>query len=364
MATLADTVTVWIYVDPSVAVRHGKTRSGALPLAISQADLEQLSQEERIALAECRLSPDGQRPPHDSWILGNRQNWENSLFQFTEATLGELQRYFAWLAEQTAEAAAKEQRKREVLLQEALVALKERRTYEQKQFSLASGARWNSVHAHTVGQVPEVLALPECQEWLAELERENERRQERAVAEVEAAKLAAEQEARDKEEAEALYQAALWTFVRGVSDHRDIRRIDEGLYPLEEAERLLRDHLFYRAAELPRYERLQSDDVQHSEECQYWQVKFDADDAECLTREQFAQLEGFKRLFASQENTEVVARRHTAECECCEQQAERYSVLVTITWHGRLFSREFALLKDDEHGTAVVAECKQILGID
>jgi hypothetical protein len=133
----------------------------------------------------------------------------------------------------------------------------------------------------------------------------------------------------------------------------------EGRLPEQELRQLACVMLF-RSLDLPRYRRLEPDDIRHERPCNGSGfsgesiVRFGADDdyRGPMSAEQWASwttlrnaLRGFPPLDLAQD-VGVVAhkiRKHEGKCVGCGARHHRLSVLVTVQFYGLVLSREYAL---------------------
>ena len=122
----------------------------------------------------------------------------------------------------------------------------------------------------------------------------------------------------------------------------------EGLLPDAELAERLRDHMFARLVDVPRYARLVRGDVNFTEECDPdATVSFDVEDADEMDAGEYARLRLIRQLAPG--GASVQAREHSGSCDCrsCgdrkNTEVSRRSALVTLTVLGRQLSREYAL---------------------
>lgn len=165
-------------------------------------------------------------------------------------------------------------------------------------------------------------------------------------AELDAEKAAKEQAAKDQQRQ---YAEALKAAVDAWGNASQKARQVEGVLPIGEAEALVRDKLFAPLAEYPRYQRLTLHDVPHDEGCfaGKHQALFSVDDKDELTELEYEALVEVRTALQEsahgKNSSTVTVRCHSCDCSECDQQVERSSVLATVTWHGRQFSREYAV---------------------
>ena len=170
----------------------------------------------------------------------------------------------------------------------------------------------------------------------AEAQRRNEQSKQRREA-AEAVMVAAEQRKAE--------QIANW-----VRDHMDDNaqgRFKLGLLPTDEVLASLREHVFADLAPFPRYQRIDSDDIDHLDGCSEYGdpgMSCETEAAESLTAEQFTVMASIRE--SAPEGATVEARVHTCCCDDCEAGIVRFSALVTVPFGELTFSREYSLDAD------------------
>ena len=158
---------------------------------------------------------------------------------------------------------------------------------------------------------------------------------------------------REKEEAErvaAEAAAARSEFLREwIAQHGtegQIARQAEGLLSEDEAIKSLRDDVFAPLSDRERYKRItRSDfclcDCYEAEACVF---SVEVEDAKTLTDHQYGQLLSIRSAIRSAyPSAAVIARRHVATTDECDQRFERFSALVNVTLGPVSVSREYAL---------------------
>lgn len=152
-------------------------------------------------------------------------------------------------------------------------------------------------------------------------------------------------EARDEAERlerEGRYATAVSEFVTVHCTANQQSRHAEGLLPEVELLTAIRDHAFAQLADFVRYSRLRASDLDHTaDDCE---SRFDAQPLTALTAGEFETLAAIRD--SAPEGSAVEPRVHSAWCtsDTCEARTvTRHSIKATIDWHGREFSREFAL---------------------
>lgn len=151
------------------------------------------------------------------------------------------------------------------------------------------------------------------------------------------AEVAAEEERREREQAEAID-----AWVAEYGDESVRARHAEGLLPRAELLAAVRDQVFVDLSELPRYVRLRADDVAHDNDCPYdADLTFEASEVEALSAETYAALLVVRER--APEGATVTPRVHVGSCDACSGRIERYSALVSLDWYGIRLSREYTL---------------------
>lgn len=333
-----------VYVDPAAAVRAGKATSGLVAFELTEGFLSSLSTEERDVLAEAITATSG-------WELGATMSDRAAGGGIPEATEEHVRAALARRAERRR--AEKESREAERLRREAEYdALAARIVAEGPQeYLLRYGNRF-------LGPIiPGAVAdRPEVQEIIRQakvLRAEQEARQERFRQEREE-RLRAEREEAERREEE--YRTAVSEFVRTYGDENQIQRQAAGVLPDEEAEGLVRNHLFAAgdSARLAKHSRIRPAHIPCECDYQEEQYEYDQEALSTLTAEQW---EIAQQLRAAFPTARIEHRRHTGRCASCQAgTVTRYSALVTIDWHNRPFSRAYALPNPENEEDADTAE--------
>jgi hypothetical protein len=340
-------------VAPADAVKARKTRSGKCRVEIAEEQLASLTEEQLVVFAECA----GQEDNPVNAPRGSTSRYGNPAEPTWGAVVSVLD---AILADRAAKAEQKRLRQaeitaktREVLAQRRLLTQRVNEWDKQRKVSYQYDTlkpAW-AHYAHDDARDPAVVESPEAQAWIAELDQQNVEARDRAIAEALArqaqeAKCRAEKEAQEAEEQarkqaqEAQYSAAVAALVRQVGSPVDVDRLEAGVLPQEEIDRLVHDHVFAPLNEFPRYEKLTARDVEHDENCCADDASYDVDDAGELTADEWTRL---KAIRAAMPAATVTPRLHSGECRYCEGGAERLSAKVLANWHGRDLTREYAL---------------------
>lgn len=140
--------------------------------------------------------------------------------------------------------------------------------------------------------------------------------------------------------------AAIEQWIEAHMGPEALARHREGYLPDEELCAAARKLLFAAFDDAPRYKRLYASDAEHEEDCDVEDaddenVEFDVHDAEELTRTEYQQLLAYRELAPT--DATVEPREHTLRCRACDFTVYRRSARVTMEWHGRTFTREYAL---------------------
>lgn len=361
-------IRVWAHVDAAEAVRAGSAVSGYRFLDLSDEDLGKLSDSQRWELSElkglgCQECPGGSNTPEEipsgKLDMESLSKWLNDRaverLRFTgEATLAAqgwifspagtemphslvgLRKYLTpdlekMVADRVlSDDAAKRKREEDALEAEMSMAEKEALEWLAKEpegfnppkgMSDGSGDYWNSHRFKLLSR-----ELKDQVQMRNILRMEIIARQKREADEAE--ELARAEHIKAREE-----------LVRQIGSESQKQRLADGLLPEDEAEMLVREHLFTSFGDAERYERLVEGDV-HDSDC-YGEVEFSVETATELPEGAYAQLLKLRKL--SPQDVKVTPRLHKGSCESCGDEAIRYSALATATWHGKEYSREYSL---------------------
>lgn len=322
-------ITITVDVRAADAVRAGKAQSGRLTVDLAQADLDALSPAQREQLANVLAS-------------GSPILW-----RAIESSVPEVVRLLDLGIATRAQAQAREaaeQRERET----EYCAAAERVVAERETCGRAPSLRISWPYAGQGSDSRqqiylEIAARPEVVAWQAEIDAANEaerlaqqaRDADRAAAEAEAEKLDAAAKAR--------YVEAAAELVRTVGTADQVARLAAGVLPVAERDALVHDVAFAPLAARARYERLTKADAPHADDCEGAdKISFRAEaEDDGVTADQWAQIEILRELMPA---AEIHVRWHHVVCEAeyCPVGL-RWSALVTVQWHGRALTREYAL---------------------
>ena len=328
-----------LYIDPSAAIRAGKSVSGYARLDLLQSDVDALTSERRDELA--RVSDLG-APEHGNGTLGRGAGDP----PVTEGTLAEIVRVLdARIARRQNEADATKQRS-EKYRAEVRHVLTNRLTCEKSTYHPPVGylsmihPDWPITRTDTEWRIrDEIAASAEAVAWVSELETINAQH----LATAEKRKIADEQAQMERE---SQFRAAAEAVVSEIGSDADRGRLSEHLLPDTELLHLVHDHVFAALTDHERYTRITESDVRdaHDEDlCSDFCAKFAVDDATELPATEWAALVEVRTH--APEGSIVTPRIHKGYCPQCEGDREvtRYSALLQIDWHGRKLSREYAL---------------------
>lgn len=352
----------WIYVSPAAAVKAVKNFSGNARINLSEADLAALTPEEReelgqtVGLGEASLKPTDERN-----VLG--QGWDAK-----DASLDELKRLLnarrakrvtverdrlaarremvlsvahdtrAWLAGErpcpydpfmsSLCLDTKEKEEFGTLIAEAK-AKEEADLKARLDRGAAAWTAWIAVSdaRGSTETVPYGASHGECTE-----------REIGARPEIKAAIAAFEVRAQAR--AKAVVDAANAAFEAGVrlyGSKEQVERMDDGWLSDDEGWTIIRDGVFAAMEPFPRYERLTKNDL--DEHAPVEDVSFGVTDAESLSGPAYSDLKAL--VAAAPEGATLTPRLHTATG--WGEIVTRLSCLVSVTWHGKTLSREYAL---------------------
>jgi hypothetical protein len=345
---------IWCDIDAAAAVRAGKTRSGILPIELSDEWLTSLTDRERQVLAKYPTLGDATRPERNA-VHGLVEPTTDALLAKIRA---DVEREDKEQALKAAAAAAKREKTLQVLATRAASSGREYvyacvnasgEIVPGRNGSRTESESWYKLEPPTWDLDEDVMASPEWRAWGRDLQAQNEA----------ASKLATEramQKVRDslaKEEQvlkqSRLFEEASAELVRLHGTQSQVERLEAGFLPESEIEVIVRDYLFAPFQEIPRYVRIRGSDIPCT--CSYEAVeKFDAREVDDLPAEVW---EAYKALAGMVESAWVLPRVHRGWCQNCGEMVKRYSAKVSLTWHGRQFSREYALAWDAaDSGTA------------
>lgn len=349
-------IKVKVYVNSSAAVRAGKTMSGEALVAVTEESLAALTEAERTALADAI----GHSTMANVRELGNEAD-DGIISEPTwEQALASLRHRMTVRAERTARKAIERDLAIREEIENVVAGGVEKLIFERFNDSMALWELVNigcahygtgSEEARQVQNDPHVAAL--LAEARLRVDEHNAKvkqyraEQEAARKAAAAAKLAAEREAAVR------FKSACATFCAARPELAG--RYSEGL--LSEAEMLsaIRDEAFAGLNAFPRYERLIAADLRgcncyDDEGCPCGEPKagfYVSDDVPSLSQGGYETLLAIRA--AAGDGAKVEPRSHRVYCARCDEagepdgEAARLSVRVTIDWHGRKLSREYAL---------------------
>ena len=104
--------------------------------------------------------------------------------------------------------------------------------------------------------------------------------------------------------------------------------------------------MFAPLADCERYVTLVAADVEHGEDCPGPATKYSAAPAESVSATQWTAYTTILRAAAEIDGATVTVQEHRGWCDaagCSGGGVSRYSALVSVEWHGRRLSREYAL---------------------
>lgn len=336
----------YVKVDAATAVKAGKTQSGIIPVTITEEFLLGLTMEERETIsAYVRSGPSPWTVQDYECINGTSPSMptvpdpsHESLLVLIRARLAERQKREAEEAEKKRRYADAVERANRLVLEDPTAAV----------YPIRSDVGcWGDGETHSVDigglhvQFADLSAEAQrvAREFAATVKAELATRQ------AEAKRRAAAEEAQRKLDS-ARFTEACAALVRefGTDDQRG--RLDDDLLPDEELLKIVRDHVFTDLTTFPRYEKLTSKDVEHEFDGEYLdecggEVDFSAGTVESLVAETWRNLKAIQA--AAPEGATVTPRYHAAMCDRCGAETERFSALVSVEWHGRQFSREYAI---------------------
>ena len=349
-----------VYVSPGLAVKAGRMESGELAIAVADEMVAKLNQEQRDWLARYVADP-------IHYQLGRRTclSKTNKMAQLKEATWGAV-----------VEAINHELAEQALIATNEAAELAEWQRLQQENELVRERSRKELDSAAAT-----LLSTHEVKDWLVESEIDPDRlvvqvdigdymlREHQAVqaamkvAQAEADRLNALVEQQKKEkEAEYLKALAAWVETFGSAELK--LALTAGTLREPDALEQLRMQLFapldtcvYRYMQISKRSVKDCQCTRQSDTSRA--IKFDAQDVELnpgavsgstrvfLTLNETMRLEELKTLVPTGYN--VRPRVHFAWCEYCFQhdqvdgEVRRASVLITVDWHGRPLSREYAL---------------------
>lgn len=91
------------------------------------------------------------------------------------------------------------------------------------------------------------------------------------------------------------------------------------------------------------YERITRGDLSHDDDCRGddWEMECETSDASSATAEEWARLKEVKALFP--DAIECAIKRHSCNCNACEESIERSGIYVKLHTGAFTFNREFGL---------------------
>ena len=336
-------IRVWARVETAAAVRCGSAVSGTLSIDLSDENLMRLTPEQRDELA--RLPGFGSQAlpgGHDSpaTIPGGRLDVD-ALTGWLDISL---ERHRVALA-----------RKEDLLMQMRTACERYLRGeidsagFRRDRPGMETLLSFHETAGHRQVRIDDsdYDLVPGCREAHEKLKREEaealarqREAQQREDAEHEARKRA---EAEAIEVARATHVAAVTVVVREHGTQSQILRMQEGLLPEAEAEAVVHEHLFDCLADWPRYERMDSGDIEHAEGCYSdgAAVELEGGKVSEVPEAPYERLCELRKLAG--ETVTIVPLIHRARCGGCEAETVSYSARASIQWHGREYAHEYAL---------------------
>lgn len=352
---------VHFYVSPKLAVLAGKSKSGRVRLDVTEEQLMSLTDEQRAVLANSVGIGQEVCTSQSDWVLGSFSSEQHTGDSSWDGLLSLID---AKIAEKTI-ADQKAIAEKASITAATLEVLRTRKTGESDSIPIEVGFRdgvlsvgnnylpgkvatdQRAMYRHLHKSWPynydnAVADSDEAKAWQAELDAENERRCNAAIEVAKLRVLDAIEAHKLKAEKAAQFTEAVAAMVRQHGSPADIGRLDDDLLPEEDALKIVRDELFKPLASRLRYDKLTRSNADHDDNCQYDEnVTFDVTDAEELSAETWSALDSIRSV--ATDNMVVQPRVHTVICDNCDCVTKRFSALVTIDWHGRELSREYAL---------------------
>lgn len=332
---------VKVVISPEVAILNGSSKSGTIPVQLTDEFIAELNEEEReLLIVLVKHSTD--------WSLYNKNGMSVAHEPIARADLPSLKAYIQYCiavreaANEKLEAdAARHRAQQQESNEQRILAW-----IAQEPSENLSKYRPIAVMLPTLHDVPlgaELkMAYHEHRAKLQELADKREADLRREAAELEATER--------RESAEQLANIKAWIAKHG-SDSMNARAV-EGLLPEKELLHEVREWLFAPLVDFPRYERLDDGDARHADDCYTGApLAYKTADADELTAAEYERLkalrEAAKRLA---EPAEVQAREHRVMCrhQACPAETMRRSVLVKVDWNGYPLSREYALTAPGE----------------
>lgn len=328
-----------VFVDRAEAIKASKTRWGVVPVTVDDAFLASLTPEERaeLAMENADVFERGRdRTLGDRPIIG-----VDPVVKPFEATPDVVRTILAarvalrakLVAEEAIEKAKKEAERAE--LHAKLLALPAENSIQRGSWSWITSA-----DADRAGGEVLARAREECKRLNAVADAENTAR---AVATRQAQ---LEKDAEEKRAA-AEFSAALTEWIGKKGTTNQIGRRAENLMPDDEILVLVRNEVFEPLDVFPRFEKLDNEDVEcESEGAEEGVPRFETREADiALSDDEFQHLVDIRAELP--EGAGAVPRMHRGWCACrfddCHFEIHKLSTLVTIEWHGRKLSREYAL---------------------
>ncbi|MFA5525924.1 MAG: hypothetical protein WC992_03775 [Acholeplasmataceae bacterium] len=315
MATMENrTAQVVLTITTEAAVRAGKIRSGSIPVDLTEEYLAGLTPEQREVVAGMA---------------------HTAVFGAVEPTLDELTRL---VNTQLAEKAEKRQKAEEEAAEwrrQAARVIAERRITEDGKVD------WPRRPDGWYASDELIAAMRAEDPAVAELEMEAE-----AVAEAVQREKRKSQEEEAAQAAAARYREACEALVRQIGTQDQVERMEAGMLPNSERLDLVYSHIFRAFAGKERYRRLTAEDACHDDDCDDpTDVEVEAGDCSAATAAQWQEIKEFRSLLSEQETrdgADVDLRWHEVECWRCRGKSRRWSLRVTIYWHGKAMTREYA----------------------
>lgn len=323
---------VWFYVDAKNAVVAGKSQSGYLPLDLDDEQMGELTDEQRETLAGVPSLGDATTPKHPDYCIRG----------VVAPTLDELRQALDQMRDKTLAEEQQEQERERERIEEAEEVLRKRKTDTRKHSEYDHGisAHWDKISPDWAYMAPEqVRKCPEALAWQAELDAINAAAQATAQREITAQLEVREKRIAAAQAAEQLYDDACDEVIRQHGTPSQIERLEAGVLPDEERHAVAYDHIFAALGDHARYERLTDSDIDHEGDCYGESVDYTARKMDEIDADTWDVVRDFKRRLPA---AEITPRIHMGTCSACDGEAKRISISVTIPWHGKSHTREYA----------------------
>jgi len=333
-----ETIKFALNICPHAAVRAGKLRYGRFAIAPTEEQIGMLSARERDVLAvfvwdekgnsytTTLSAPDDQ--PEPTW---------DALVSALRLEVAERDKAASAKAEDEARKVAEN----EATIAAVLAAPAKELT--KNTYGSGSGiecAYWHDMLRIDWSDARLAAKRAEVDAYVQAVCAEARERHERIEQEEKAAKALSSAE---KQERETRFSAAAKAFLAEYGTDNQRARHKEGLLPQRELVDLIRERVFARLDAFDRYAKINADDIDHSDDCDHeLSPKYMVDAATELDADDYARLSRIRK--AAPDGAEVEARKHVGVCTCCtSDRVYKRSALVSVEWHGRKLSREYAI---------------------